>query len=197
MYIGSLLLPILTSASSSDQQIAELLSVEDLLDNPWHYDCVGSPRSISSDIAPKSLVSLSKRPVPAPYKPPLSALVFSKPSANHPLTPPSLSESSANRPLSPLFLSKQAACNRSASSTSKPTNRILITQTSSNYVSLASFINNGHESSYRSSSLANLDLSSKRSSNTILSKCRERESKAHISGDTSNSGSYIARVAVD
>ncbi|KAI5055290.1 hypothetical protein GOP47_0030435, partial [Adiantum capillus-veneris] len=215
---GSPLLPILTSskkASSSDQQAAELLAVDDLLDNPWHYDCVVSPRLISSDLAPKSPVFLSKRSAPAAYSRPLSPpLSGRKPSANPPLTPPPLSKSSANRrPLSPLSLarsptnypsstlSKPAACNPSSSSSSSiPINRILITQASSNYVSLASFINNGDKSSYGSSTAATLDFSSKRSSKSItpvLSKCREREAKTHIRGDPSRIRSYSGCLAVD
>ncbi|KAI5055287.1 hypothetical protein GOP47_0030432 [Adiantum capillus-veneris] len=197
---GSPLLPVLTTskkASSWDQQgAAELLSVDDLLDNPWHYDCVVSPRLTSSDLAPIS--------------PPLS----SKPLVNRPLTPPSLSKSSVNHALSPLSPArlpsnypsslsiKPATCNPSSSSTSsKRINKLLITRTSSNYVSLASFINNGDKSSYESSTAATLDLSSKRSSKSItpvLSRCRERESKAHmIRDDPSRVRSYSACLAVD
>ncbi|MCO5584345.1 hypothetical protein L7F22_038269 [Adiantum nelumboides] len=151
---GTPILSILTSnskKSSSDQQIAELLSVDDLLDNPWHYDCVVSPRLlITSDLAPKSAInSLPKPSHNRPSSPPLS-----KPSPNRPLTP-SLSRSSPNRPPTPLLLSRLPA-NHIGNSLSKPAinqsspSPRLITQTSSTYVSLASFINNGDNSSYGS-----------------------------------------------
>ncbi|KAH7294039.1 hypothetical protein KP509_28G053700 [Ceratopteris richardii] len=177
----SILSPSKRSRASMDLQPAQLVSVDELLDNPWHYDCVVSPRlSVDS--------SASLRPI---YPPSSSTSSSKTPILGNPTTP-NLSQrrSQASPPRSFVSPPRSAAASVNHGRSAAPT--------TSNYVSLAVFLNNGatQGSSYGGFSPAeNSNLG--KPIITLVSKCRDRDQKSYIRGHPSRIRSYSGYLAVD
>ncbi|KAH7294040.1 hypothetical protein KP509_28G053800 [Ceratopteris richardii] len=165
-----------------DRQTADLVSVHELLDSRWHYDCVVSPRLRTDPTsAATSVAGRSRSPSPTPS---------STSKRNQRVPSPSVQPCSPPSPRSP-------SADYSAASA---------TQATSSYVSLSVFLNNGNTCR---PNFATLSLSGNQAPRlndkptitppmrTLLSKCREREHKSYIRGDPSRIRSYATWLTVD